>query len=102
MKEVKAILQPFMLQDVLRGLAKVDSLPAVTVSQVDGHSVAHPDYKPSPKTKLEIMVPDEFVDAVVNTIQRCARTGKPGDGRIFVIDVATTVKIRTGERGTAD
>jgi nitrogen regulatory protein P-II 1 len=102
MKEVKAIIQPFMLQDVLRGLAKVDGLPAVTVSEVDGHSVVHPDHKPSPKTKLEIMVPDEVVDAVVDTIERCARTGRPGDGRIFVSDVLAAVKIRTGDRGTAD
>lgn len=102
MKEVKAIIQPFMLKDVLRGLAKVDGLPAVTVSEVDGHSVVHPDHKPSPKTKLEIMVPDEIVDVVVDSIERCARTGKSGAGRIFVIDVLSTVKIGTGERGTAD
>ena len=102
MKEVKAIIQPFMLQDVLKGLAKVDRLPAVTVSEVEGHSVAHPDYKANPKTKLEIVVPDEVVDAVVDTIQRCACTGKPGDGRIFVCDVKTTTKIRTGARGTSD
>ena len=102
MKEVKAIVQPFMLHDVLKGLAKVDSLPAVTISEVCGHSVVHPDYRPNPKTKLEVMVSDEIVDAVVDTIQRCAHTGKPGDGRIFVFDVETTVKIRTGERGTAN
>ncbi len=102
MKEVKAIIQPFMLQDVLKGLATIDRLPAITVSEVDGISVVHPDYKPKPKTKLEMMVPDEMVDAVVEAIQRYARTGKPGDGRIFVFDVETTVKIRTGERGTAD
>ena len=97
MKEVRAIIQPFMLQDVLAGLAKVDSLPAATVSEVAGHSVVNPDYKPKPKTKLEMMVPDEMVDAVVEVIQRDARTVKPGDGRIFVFDVETTVKIRTGE-----
>ena len=102
MKEVKAIIQPFMLQDVLKALATIDNLPAVTVSKVDGHSVVHPDYKSSPKTKLEIMVPDDIVNAVIDTIERCARTGKPGDGRIFVSDVLATVKIRTGERGTAD
>ena len=97
MKEVKAIIQPFMLQDVLAGLARVDSLPAATVSDVVGHSIVHPDYSPKPKKKLEIMV-----DAVVDAIERCARTGKSGDGRIFVFNVETTVKIRTGERGTAD
>lgn len=102
MKEVKAIIQPFMLQDVLKGLAKVDGLPAVTISEVEGHSVVHPDYKVNPKTKLEIVVPDEVVNVVVDTIQQSARTGKPGDGRIFVYDVETTTKIRTGIEGTAD
>ena len=102
MKEVKAIIQPFMLQDVLKQLAKVDSLPAVTVSDVDGHSVTHPDFKPKRKTKLEIMVPDEIVNAVVDAIQQSACTGKPGDGRIFVINIESTVKIRTGEKGMAD
>ncbi len=102
MKEVKAIFQPFMLSDVLQGLANIDNLPAATVSEVAGHSVVHPDYKPKPKIKLEIMTPDDMVDDVVETICRCARTGKPGDGRIFVFDVETTVKIRTGEKSTAD
>ncbi len=102
MKEIKAIIQPFMLQDVLRGLAKIDSLPAVTVSEVTGHSVVHSDYKPNPKLKLEIIVSDEFADQVVDTIQRCACTGNSGDGRIFVIDVEASVKIRTGKRGTTD
>ena len=102
MKEVKAIIQPFMLQDVLEGLSKVDSLPAVTVSEVAGHSIVHPDYNAKPKSKLEIIVPDAMVDAVVDTIERCARTGKSGDGRIFVSNVVTTVKIRTGHREIAD
>lgn len=102
MKKGEAIIQPFLLQGVLKSLANVAGLPAVTVSEFDGHSVVHPDYKPSAKTKSENMVPDEIVDAVIDTIQRCARTGKRGDGRISVFNVEPTVKIRTGKRGTAD
>ncbi|REJ95024.1 MAG: P-II family nitrogen regulator [Planctomycetota bacterium] len=102
MKEVKAIFQPFMLKPVLEALERVDHLPAATVSEVDGYSVVHPEYTPKPKMKLEMMIPDELVDAVVQAIQSGARTGNPGDGRIFVTDVEATVKIRTGVKGTAD
>ena len=101
MKEIKAIIQPFMLDAVLQGLRAVGDLPAVTVSEVKGQSVVHPEQAPSGKMKLEIMVPDETVDAVVRAIQNTAHTGNPGDGRIFVISVEDTVKIRTGERDTA-
>ena len=101
MKEIKAIIQPFMVRPVLEGLAKVDHLPAATISQVQGFSIVNPDYEPRVKTKLEIMVPDELVEPVVEAIQKFAHTGNTGDGRIFVIDVEETVKIRTGESGTA-
>ncbi len=101
MKEVKAIFQPFRLAEVLRGLQEIDGLPAATVSEVRGFSVVHPEYEPRVKTKLEIMVPDELVEPVVEAIRRHAHTGNPGDGRIFVIDIVETVKIRTGERDTA-
>jgi nitrogen regulatory protein P-II 1 len=101
MKEVKAIIQPFRLSEVLRALQEIDDLPAVTVSAVHGYSVVHPEYEPRMKTKLEIMVPDNMVERVVAVIEKHAHTGNPGDGRIFVIAVDETVKIRTGERDTA-
>lgn len=101
MKEIKAIIQPFMLDEVLRGLHEIDDLPAATVSDVRGFSVVHPDYEPQTKIKLEMMVPREMVDAIVTAIEKHAHTGNPGDGRIFVISVEDTVKIRTGERDTA-
>lgn len=100
MKEVKAIFQPFMLPAVLEGLQQVDNLPAATVSDVRGYSIIHREYEPRVKTKLEIMVPDEMVGRVVAAIKQHARTGNSGDGRIFVIAVEETVKIRTGERDT--
>lgn len=101
MKEIKAIIQPFMLAPVLAALREVEGLPAATVSEVRGFSVVHPKCESQTKTKLEIMVPDEMADLVVYTIQKHAHTGNPGDGRIFVISVEDTVKIRTGERDTA-
>ncbi len=101
MKEVKAVFQPFMLSSVLEGLRGIDGLPAVTVSDVRGFSVIHPEFSSHTKTKLEIMVTDEMVDQVVTTIQQHAHTGNPGDGRVFVIAVEKTVKIRTGEQDTA-
>jgi nitrogen regulatory protein P-II 1 len=101
MKEVKAIIHPFMLASVLEGLQQIEGLPALTVSPVQGFSVVHPEYAPQEKTKLELMVPDEMVESVVGAIQKHAHTGHPGDGRIFIIPIEETIKIRTGERGTA-
>ena len=101
MKEVKAIIQPFMVRPVLEALANVDHLPAATISQVQGFSIVNPAYEPRVKMKLEIMVPDDMVEPVVRAIQQHAHTGNAGDGRIIVINVEETVKIRTGERGTA-
>lgn len=101
MKEIKAVIQPFMLDSVLSGLQDVEDLPAVTVSEVRGYSIVHADYEPRVKTKLEIMVPEELVEPVVEAIRKHAHTGNPGDGRIFVICIEDTVKIRTGERDTA-
>jgi len=102
MKEVQAIFQPFRLDEVLRGLYEIEGLPAATVSEVRGFSVVHPEYEPKVKVKLEIMVPDELVEPVVEAIRQRAHTGNPGDGRIFVIDIIETVKIRTGETDTAN
>ncbi len=101
MKEIKAVFQPFMLSAVLEGLRSIDGLPAATVSDVRGFSVIHPEFSSQTKTKLEIMVVDEMADSVVAMIQQHAHTGNPGDGRIFVIAVDETVKIRTGEKDTA-
>jgi len=101
MKEVKAVIQSFRLSEVLRGLQEIDDLPAVTVSAVQGFSVVHPEFEPRVKSKLEIVVQDDMAEQVVAVIQQRAHTGNPGDGRIFVIPVDETVKIRTGERDTA-
>ncbi len=99
MKELKAIIQPFMLERVMNALHEVKDLPAVTISTAHGVSVERGAHDQVMKTKLEIMVPDDRVEHLIEVIQKGAHTGKPGDGRIFVLPVEETVKIRTGERG---
>lgn len=109
MKEIKAIIQPFMLQDVLDALNAIEDIPGLTVSQVIGwgkarganvedpvHEAGHSFAK---KTKLEIVVPGARADAVIDAIARSAKTGRPGDGKIFVYEVTEVLKIRTGETG---
>lgn len=111
MREIKAIIQPFMLEKVLHALAALDDLPGVTVSQVIGwgrsravdagdtvHEAGHAFAK---KTKLEIVVPRSLAPRVMETLVQAARTGRPGDGKIFEVEVTRAVKIRTGEEGEA-
>jgi nitrogen regulatory protein P-II 1 len=98
MKEIKAIIQPFMLHKVLDALHEIEGLPAVTVSDVRGIDTGRGRYEQVTKTKLEIMVPDELAEKVLDAIATHAHTGKPGDGRVFIIPIEATVKIRTGER----
>jgi nitrogen regulatory protein PII len=100
MKEIKAIIQPFMLERVINALHEIKGLPAVTISTAHGLSVERGAFDQVVKTKLEIMVPDELLEPVVQTIQKAAHTGNPGDGRLFVVPIEQTVKIRTGEKDT--
>ncbi len=99
MKEIKAIIKPFMLEGVIRSLHKIKGLPAVTISPAHGLSVERGAFDQVAMTKLEVIVPDEQAEELVGVIQKAAHTGNAGDGRIFVIPVAEAVKIRTGERG---
>lgn len=109
MKEIKAIIQPFMLGDVLHSLEDVEGLPGVTVSQISGWGksrardaeqvVVEGGHKMARKTKLEVVAPDELADAVVTAIGSATRTGRVGDGKIFVTAIENTVQIRTGEQG---
>ncbi|MFO1511934.1 MAG: P-II family nitrogen regulator [Verrucomicrobiota bacterium] len=100
MKEIKAIIKPFKLEAVVEALREIKGLPAVTISPAHGLSVERGSFDQVVKTKLEIMVTDDLVESVIQAIQKAAHTGNPGDGRIFVIPVEETVKIRTGERDT--
>jgi nitrogen regulatory protein P-II 1 len=107
MKEIKAIIQPFMLTKVIDALKERDDLPGVTVSEIKGFGNAEGSQDKIiedsigyvKKIKLEIVVSDKIADEVVNIISTHAHTGRPGDGKIFVYTVDEVVKIRTGERG---
>ncbi len=109
MKEIKAIIRPFKLLNVLEALTKIERLPGITISEVIGFGKDEINIKDIkiiddkiisvPRTKLEIVVDDKRVDDVVNVIQKFAKTGNPGDGKIFVSTVDDVVKIRTSEHG---
>ena len=101
MKEIKAIIQPFMVDPVLDALHEIEGLPGVTISEARAISPERGRYAQIVKTKLEIMVQEPLVERVVAAIQQHAHTGNPGDGRIFVIPIEQTVNVRTGERGVA-
>ena len=109
MKEIKAIIQPFMLTKVVTALYKIEGLPGMTISEIKGFGRTRGKkekevsdegvYEFVPKVKIEIVVLDEIAEQIVDTIQQNAHTGNTGDGKIFVVDVENVVKIRTNERG---
>ena len=107
MKEIKAMIQPHMLQRVVDALHELPNLPGMTISDVrgfgrtggqDGES-SERDVRYIRKSKLEIVVNDEDAETVVATIVEHARTGNVGDGKIFISAVDDVIRIRTGERG---
>lgn len=109
MKEIKAIIRPFKLLDVVSELQKIENLPGVTISDIRGFGKSRGKEAREKitdglityvqKVKIEVVVPDEMVEIVVNTIQAKAHTGNPGDGKIFIYSVDEVMKIRTNERG---
>ncbi len=106
MKKVEAIIKPFKLEDVKDALAEI-GITGMTVSEVKGYGrqKGHSElYRGAeyvvdflPKIKMEMVVNQDQVDQVVTTIVEAARTGKIGDGKIFVTDIEKVVRIRTGE-----
>jgi nitrogen regulatory protein P-II 1 len=108
MKKIEAVIKPFKLDEVKNALTKI-GVQGMTVTEVKGfgrqkgHTEVYrgAEYKIDflPKTKLEVIVTDEMVTQVIETIERAARTGKIGDGKIFVSPVDEVIRIRTGERG---
>ena len=108
MKKIEAIIKPFKLEDVKEALSGA-GVEGMTVSEVKGfgRQKGHTEiYRGSeytvdflPKLKLEIVVSDSVVEVAVNAILKAAKTGKIGDGKIFVIPVEQAVRIRTDERG---
>ena len=110
MKLITAIVKPFTLEDVKTGLEQTGIL-GMTVSEVQGYgrqrghteTYRGAEYQIEfvPKAKIEVIIPDDIEEFVVSAITRTARTGKFGDGKIFVTSLNDVIRIRTGERGEA-
>jgi nitrogen regulatory protein P-II 1 len=108
MKKIEAVIKPFKLDEVKNALNQA-GIKGMTVCEVKGfgRQKGHTElYRGAeyvvdflPKTKIEAIVSDEMVDRVISSLVDSARTGKLGDGKIFITDVVEAVRIRTGERG---
>jgi nitrogen regulatory protein P-II 2 len=108
MKFVTAIIKPFKLDEVREALSTI-GVQGVTVTEVKGfgRQKGHTElYRGAeyvvdflPKVKLEIAIKDDLLEPVIDAIEKSANTGKIGDGKIFVSDLAEVVRIRTGETG---
>jgi nitrogen regulatory protein P-II 1 len=109
MKLVTAIVKPFVLEDVKGALEQIGVL-GLTISEVQGygrqkgHTEVYRGAEYSvdfvPKVRVEVVVDDALLDKVVDAVVEAARTGKIGDGKVWVTPVETVVRVRTGERGT--
>ena len=108
MKKIEAVIKPFKLDEVKEalqdaGVQGMTVLEAKGYGRQKGHSELYrgAEYVIDflPKIKIEVVVPDDMVNSVVDAIQAAARTGKIGDGKIFVSDVIDVIRIRTGETG---
>ena len=110
MKKVEAIIKPFKLDEVKEALHEV-GVSGITVTEAKGfgRQKGHTElYRGAeyvvdflPKVKLEVVIPDELTDNVVEAIANAAQTGRIGDGKIFVVPIESAVRIRTGERDEA-
>lgn len=108
MKKIEAIIKPFKLDNVKEGLNEI-GIKGITISEVKGYGrqKGHTEiYRGAeyivdflPKIKIEVVVSDNLVDAVIEKIIENAKTGKVGDGKIFVIPIDEAIRIRTGEKG---
>jgi nitrogen regulatory protein P-II 1 len=108
MKKIEAVIQPFKLDEVKEAL-KAIGIDGMTISDVRGHGrqkghrevYRGQEYNVDllPKVKLELVVPEARFDEVIRTLTSAARTGRIGDGKIFVYDVAEAIRIRNDDRG---
>ncbi len=106
MKKIEAIIKPFKLDEVKEALAEV-GVQGMTITEVKGFGRTGGKkevYRGSayvvdfvPKVKIDIVIPDALVDDVVDAIEKAAKTGRIGDGKIFVVPIERAVRIRTGE-----
>ncbi len=110
MKMIMAIIKPFKLEDVRKALDEI-GIEGLTVTEVKGYGrqkghteiYRGAEYEVNfvPKLKIEIAVPSESADRAVEAIEVIAKTGQIGDGKIFVLPIEQTIRIRTGEKDTA-
>ncbi|MBI3149891.1 MAG: P-II family nitrogen regulator [Betaproteobacteria bacterium] len=110
MKKIEAVIKPFKLDEVREALSEM-GVTGLTVTEVKGfgRQKGHTElYRGAeyvvdflPKVKIEVIIADALVEQVIDTIVKAARTGKIGDGKIFVTAVEQVVRIRTGETGEA-
>ena len=108
MKKIEAVIQPHKIEDVKEALKSI-GVDGMTITEVRGHGrqKGHKEvyrgmeYQVDllPKVKLEMVVADARLDEVVHTLSSAARTGKIGDGKIFIFDVAEAIRIRNDDRG---
>jgi nitrogen regulatory protein P-II 1 len=108
MKKIEAIIKPFKLDDVKEELNKI-GIHGITVTEVKGfgrqkgHTELYrgAEYRVDfvPKTKLEIIASDEMISSIIEVIEKSAKTGNIGDGKIFISSVEEAIRIRTGEKG---
>lgn len=108
MKKIEAIIKPFKLDEVKDALHAI-GIQGMTVTEVKGfgRQKGHTElYRGAeyviefiPKIKIEVVVSDDLFQKALSTIEKCAKTGKIGDGKIFVYEVIEAIRIRTGERG---
>jgi nitrogen regulatory protein P-II 2 len=110
MKMITAVIKPFKLDDVREAVAEI-GIQGITVTEVKGfgRQRGHTElYRGAeyvvdflPKAKIELAVDDDVADQVIEAITNAARTGKIGDGKIFITDLEQAIRIRTGETGAA-
>ncbi len=108
MKKVEAIIKPFKLDDVKEALNEI-GIQGMTITEVKGYGrqKGHKEiYRGAeyvvdfiPKIKIEVIIEDDWVDKVTDTIREAAQTGKLGDGKIFVVNIEGAIRVRTGEKG---
>ena len=111
MKEIRAYVQPHMALKVVHALEHIPGFPGLSIIEAKGfgtskalgapHPVEDCLVEDKPKVRLETVVPDEMAEEVVQNILEHARTGRRGDGKVFVVDVGRAVRVRTGEEGDA-
>ena len=110
MHKIEAILKPFRLDDVKDALGEA-GVQGMTITEVKcfGRQKGHTEvYRGAeyvvdfiPKVKIEVVVPDDLVERVIDAIVQSARSGRIGDGKIFVTEIKDAIRVRTGERGDA-